>query len=202
MLHSFEHRFRRQPPRNVRRDSSKHSGVSSPSSSPEVGFWDPEGLKDSPTSSSLYSFQSDGTPSLSPTSSVSDLGLTDSKNFAADTPAVLSAEVEDLESNVHVRCMVRTRVPTPHGEVFLHLYHNNRDGKEHLAIVVDPAQLNTPADEEPIAKPIRSKSLDEVWDCKSYTSVPIPSVFFFNRNNVIIELCCITPLAFSVIHYG
>lgn len=154
----------KQPPRNVRRDSSKHSGISSPSSSPEVGFWDPEGLKDSPTSSSLYSFQSDGTPPLSPTSSVSDLGLTDSKNFAADTPAVLSAQVEDLDSNVHVRCMVRTRVPTPHGEVFLHLYHNNRDGKEHLAIVVDPAQLNSPADGESMARPIRSKSLDEVWE--------------------------------------
>lgn len=56
--------------------------------------------------------------------------------------------------------MARTRVPTPHGPVFLHIYHNNRDNKEHLAIVVDPAQyLNDP----PRAPAIRSRSLDAVW---------------------------------------
>ncbi|KAF9006512.1 GTP cyclohydrolase II-domain-containing protein [Cyathus striatus] len=32
--------------------------------------------------------------------------------------------------------MARTRIPTPHGPAFLHLYHNNRDNKEHLAIVM------------------------------------------------------------------
>ncbi|KAJ7704295.1 GTP cyclohydrolase II [Mycena rosella] len=42
---------------------------------------------------------------------------------------------------VHTRCIARTRIPTPHGPVFLHLYHNNVDSKEHLAIVIDPAQL-------------------------------------------------------------
>ncbi|KZT36719.1 hypothetical protein SISSUDRAFT_1071459 [Sistotremastrum suecicum HHB10207 ss-3] len=57
--------------------------------------------------------------------------------------------------------MARTRVPTPHGPVFLHIYRNNQDNKEHLAIVVDPAQLS---DDVPIrASPIRSQSLDAVW---------------------------------------
>lgn len=56
--------------------------------------------------------------------------------------------------------MARTRVPTPHGPIFLHLYHNNRDNKEHLAFVVDPAQLS---DSLPSAPPIRSRSLDAVW---------------------------------------
>ena len=58
--------------------------------------------------------------------------------------------------------MARTRIPTPHGPAFLHLYHNNKDNKEHLAIVVDPTQLegsprtsNVPA--------IRSRSLDSEW---------------------------------------
>jgi GTP cyclohydrolase II len=63
---------------------------------------------------------------------------------------------------VKVTCMARTRVPTPHGAVFLHLYHNNRDSKEHLAIVVDPAQLSH--DDSAIsAPPIRSSTLDAVW---------------------------------------
>ncbi|KAI0772116.1 GTP cyclohydrolase II-domain-containing protein [Trametes elegans] len=62
---------------------------------------------------------------------------------------------------LEVKCMARTRVPTPHGPVFLHLYHNNRDNKEHLAIVVDPAQLQ---DDAPAVAPhIRSRSLDAVW---------------------------------------
>lgn len=62
---------------------------------------------------------------------------------------------------VEVKCMARTRVPTPHGPVFLHLYHNNRDNKEHLAIVVDPAQLQEGI--PPLAPSIRSQTLDAVW---------------------------------------
>lgn len=62
---------------------------------------------------------------------------------------------------VQVKCMARTRIPTPHGPAFLHLYHNNRDNKEHLAIVIDPAQLS---DSSSIAPPIRSRSLDSVWN--------------------------------------
>lgn len=77
-----------------------------------------------------------------------------------------------------VRCMARTRVPTPYGEVFLHLYHNNKDEKEHLAVVVDPAQLLPPlssltpndplyqqvkAREDLGLQDIRSRTLDEPW---------------------------------------
>ena len=70
---------------------------------------------------------------------------------------------KSLKGPLEVRCMARTRVPTPHGPIFLHLYHNNRDEKEHLAIVVDPAQLST--DTDPLlAPPIRSGSLDAVWN--------------------------------------
>ena len=61
--------------------------------------------------------------------------------------------------------MARTRIPTPHGEVFLHLYHNSVDSKEHLAIVYDPIQLDPAA--RALApkrrKEIRSRTLDEVW---------------------------------------
>lgn len=63
-------------------------------------------------------------------------------------------------SIVEVKCMARTRIPTPHGTAFLHLYHNNRDKKEHLAVVIDPAQFS---DSASVAPPIRSESLDAVW---------------------------------------
>ena len=63
---------------------------------------------------------------------------------------------------VKVTCMARTRIPTPHGTAFLHLYHNNRDGKEHLAMVVDPAQFSDEISS--ISAPhIRSSSLDAIW---------------------------------------
>ncbi|KAF9258192.1 hypothetical protein L218DRAFT_1067098 [Marasmius fiardii PR-910] len=67
---------------------------------------------------------------------------------------------------VEVKCVARTRIPTPHGPAFLHLYHNNRDSKEHLAIVIDPVQLNEPGQlstDLPQRPHIRSQSLDAVW---------------------------------------
>jgi GTP cyclohydrolase II len=57
--------------------------------------------------------------------------------------------------------MARTRIPTYYGPAFLHLYHNNRDDKEHLAIVIDPAQLTESISVSRHA--IRSRSLDAVW---------------------------------------
>jgi GTP cyclohydrolase II len=58
--------------------------------------------------------------------------------------------------------MARTRIPTPHGPAFLHLYHNNKDNKEHLAIVIDPAQLEESSQTSNIPA-IRSRSLDAEW---------------------------------------
>ncbi|PON24193.1 GTP cyclohydrolase II [Trichoderma gamsii] len=53
-----------------------------------------------------------------------------------------------LETLPEVNCVVRARIPTVNGtEMFLHLYTNNVDNKEHLAIV--------------FGNDIRSKSLDE-----------------------------------------
>ncbi|KAI0832620.1 GTP cyclohydrolase II-domain-containing protein [Trametes gibbosa] len=82
-----------------------------------------------------------------------------SLSSSTPTPAV-PAGLLPPSSGLEVKCMARTRVPTPHGPVFLHLYHNSRDNKEHLAIVVDPAQLEPEAQ---LAPPIRSQSLDAVW---------------------------------------
>lgn len=58
------------------------------------------------------------------------------------------AEPQLLEKLPEVYCEVRARIPTTTGqEMFLHLYRNNVDEKEHLAIVFGPH--------------IRSRSLDE-----------------------------------------
>ncbi|TFK55582.1 hypothetical protein OE88DRAFT_1622678 [Heliocybe sulcata] len=84
---------------------------------------------------------------------------------ASINTAVLTAARTDtaasLPADLKIKCMARTRIPTPHGPAFLHLYHNNRDNKEHLAIVVDPAQLSDAPN--PAVPPIRSRSLDSVW---------------------------------------
>jgi GTP cyclohydrolase II len=80
---------------------------------------------------------------------------------AVPSPAPTSPPSNPI-SPVKVTCMARTRIPTPHGTAFLHLYHNNRDGKEHLAIVVDPAQFSD-GDSTISAPAIRSSSLDAVW---------------------------------------
>ena len=71
--------------------------------------------------------------------------------------------------SLQVMCHARTRVPTPHGEVFLHLYRNNHDDKEHLAFVFDRQQLEQPVqaessqEEQGVYGMLRSKSLDSSW---------------------------------------
>lgn len=78
-----------------------------------------------------------------------------------------------LDSAVQVQCLSRARIPTPHGPVFLHLYRNNCDNKEHLAIVVDSedcqhrdASDSESSDEEDHLGElphIRSRTLNNVW---------------------------------------
>ncbi|KAI9139574.1 GTP cyclohydrolase II-domain-containing protein [Paraphysoderma sedebokerense] len=53
------------------------------------------------------------------------------------------------KSNIQVQCKVRTRIPTSQfGDIYVHLYENNQDDKQHLAIV--------------FGIDIRSKSLETV----------------------------------------
>lgn len=85
--------------------------------------------------------------------------LQKSQTITESIPAAVDPPLPSLE----IKCMARTRIPTPHGPVFLHLYTNNRDNKEHLALVVDPAQLSESSDSPLVAPPIRSRSLDAVW---------------------------------------
>jgi len=99
----------------------------------------------------------DVTEPLRPADNLPALSERDSQT----TPAPSSSQPKPL---LDVKCMARTRVPTPHGPVFLHLYHNNHDNKEHLAIVVDPAQFQE--DTPKYAPPIRSASLDAIWSAE------------------------------------
>lgn len=97
-----------------------------------------------------------------PTSPVHTETQTQQSADANRSSTAVVPRLQSTSSEVEVKCMARTRVPTPHGPVFLHLYHNNRDDKEHLAIVIDPAQLSE--SESPMkCPPIRSQSLDAVW---------------------------------------
>lgn len=81
--------------------------------------------------------------------------------------ALPSATKPARPSPLQVVCHARTRVPTPHGPVFLHLYRNNRDDKEHLAFVIDREQLDaTPEHVSSAATSeswLRSRSLDAEW---------------------------------------
>lgn len=53
------------------------------------------------------------------------------------------------EGPLQVICQARTRIPTPYGRFYLHVYHNNIDDKEHLALV--------------FSEHIRSSSLNKSW---------------------------------------
>lgn len=98
----------------------------------------------------------DAAEPLRDSSNAATSSTTTSASTSSAQPGLLPASAE-----LQVKCMARTRVPTPHGPVFLHLYHNSKDNKEHLAIVVDPAQLQE--DTPQLAPPIRSRTLDAVW---------------------------------------
>ncbi|KAI9840075.1 MAG: hypothetical protein M1819_000268 [Sarea resinae] len=73
--------------------------------------------------------------------------LREAKSVPVDTSSDTRPHQKLLETLPEVNCVVRARIPTTAGtEMFLHLYQNNIDNKEHLAIV--------------FGQHIRSRSLD------------------------------------------
>lgn len=108
------------------------------------------------TSSSANTVQGDVTPALpgsllspsfTPPATPGDL---ENHRLYTAQPTASNAKPPRLLSRLpNVECIVRARIPTTTGaEMFLHLYHNDLDGKEHLAIV--------------FGNSIRSRSLDAV----------------------------------------
>ncbi|KAG8831820.1 GTP cyclohydrolase II [Serendipita sp. 399] len=136
-----------------------------------------------PASPTLSSSSSTAPPSLTAISSLGNGPVSSSAMIGAGppppspfifhpSPTTLSKPViRNLPpSPLQVQCMARTRIPTPYGTAFLHLYRNNKDAKEHLAFVVDPAQLDDDGEEaggegveERRRHFIRSKTLDAKW---------------------------------------
>nr|XP_019012154.1 GTP cyclohydrolase II [Kwoniella pini CBS 10737]OCF50935.1 GTP cyclohydrolase II [Kwoniella pini CBS 10737] len=100
-----------------------------------------------------------------PMSQTLQLASPSASNYFHPTHSSLSIVPSSSTSRPKVKCMARTRIPTPHGELFLHIYHNSVDTKEHLAIVIDPIQLDPKAKKAAPKgrKEIRSISLDSVW---------------------------------------
>lgn len=91
---------------------------------------------------------------------VAQVAIPTPTSFPATQPH--SRSPPDPVDPITVQCMARTRIPTPYGHAFLHLYKNNKDDKEHLAIVADHTQLTAQTSSQ---SPhfIRSKSLDAKW---------------------------------------
>ncbi|KAK7972252.1 GTP cyclohydrolase-2 [Apiospora saccharicola] len=89
-------------------------------------------------------------PTSAPSTHATTTGATTPSTEQPPPPSLLSPHKKRprlLETLPEVQCVVRARIPTVAGtEMFLHLYTNNVDNKEHLAIVFGPH--------------IRSQSLD------------------------------------------
>ncbi|EGO60072.1 hypothetical protein NEUTE1DRAFT_74839 [Neurospora tetrasperma FGSC 2508] len=100
------------------------------------------------------SFTPPQTPgTATPSTSITSLSLSEPRGIPVDssipTGGCGTKKPKLLESLPHVECIVRARIPTTNGaEMFLHLYTNDVDNKEHLAIV--------------FGNNIRSESLDRV----------------------------------------
>lgn len=74
-------------------------------------------------------------PLLSPTLTPST-ELSESEQDIPTIPEKVRNALPLTEELPEVRCIARARIPTTHGpEIFLHLYENSIDNKEHLAIV-------------------------------------------------------------------
>ncbi|KAE8153842.1 GTP cyclohydrolase II-domain-containing protein [Aspergillus avenaceus] len=89
-------------------------------------------------------------PSFTPPTTPGGTLTLDQKQLLQQTQTSTHSKPPKLLSCLpNVECIVRARIPTTNGaEMFLHLYHNDLDNKEHLAIV--------------FGNSIRSRSLDEV----------------------------------------
>ncbi|KAM0756635.1 hypothetical protein T439DRAFT_321330 [Meredithblackwellia eburnea MCA 4105] len=84
-----------------------------------------------------------------------------SASISHNSPSASSSSKQSsLLPPISVTCLVRTRIPTPHGPIFLHLYKNNHDDKEHLAFVADRNQMESKGD---VSDYIRSTSLEAEW---------------------------------------
>ncbi|KAI8975280.1 GTP cyclohydrolase II-domain-containing protein [Mycotypha africana] len=94
------------------------------------------------------------------------------KNQVHSPSAVTPCLVPDSE--IKIQCQVRTRIPTTQGgEMYLYLYKNNQDNKEHLAIVY--------------GNDIRSKSLDKTWENETIMNRIVRGAYFGRLQEMVTE---------------
>jgi GTP cyclohydrolase II len=91
-----------------------------------------------------------------------------------------SKPLKEKVNQVRVQCQVRARIPTTQGgEMYLYLYKNDQDAKEHLAIVY--------------GDDIRSKSLDETWQDETVMNRIIRGSYYGKLDEMISDSPHLTP---------
>ncbi|CEI93303.1 Putative GTP cyclohydrolase-2 [Rhizopus microsporus] len=80
------------------------------------------------------------------------------------------------DEHIKIQCQVRARIPTTQGgEMYLYLYKNNQDTKEHLAIVY--------------GDDIRSKSLDKTWENETIMNRIVRGAYYGRLEEVVTDEC-------------
>ncbi|KAI8981514.1 GTP cyclohydrolase II-domain-containing protein [Pilobolus umbonatus] len=88
----------------------------------------------------------------------------------AKTPALVP------DNDIRIQCQVRARIPTNEGgEMYLYLYKNNQDTKEHLAIVY--------------GDDIRSQSLDKTWENETIMNRIVRGAYYGRLQEVVTDEC-------------
>ncbi|OAD69746.1 hypothetical protein PHYBLDRAFT_116033 [Phycomyces blakesleeanus NRRL 1555(-)] len=90
------------------------------------------------------------------------------------SPSAITPSLPSTQAKVRIQCQVRARIPTNEGgEMFLYLYKNNLDTKEHLAIVY--------------GDDIRSKSLDQAWENETIMNRIVRGAFYGRLEEVVTD---------------
>ncbi|RYP40434.1 hypothetical protein DL767_001670 [Monosporascus sp. MG133] len=133
----------------VDRDTLSLSGVAQPAGSTATSTPSSNAVQPPPPSLLSPTFTPPATPGIATPTSEQPRGIPVDSSIPSGGCGTKRPRL--LETLPAVQCIVRARIPTVTGtEMFLHLYTNNVDNKEHLAIVFGPH--------------IRSKSLDAPRD--------------------------------------
>ncbi|KAI8072418.1 GTP cyclohydrolase II-domain-containing protein [Gongronella butleri] len=95
-------------------------------------------------------------------------------------PTAVTPCFQKSEKDIRIQCQVRARIPTNEGgEMYLYLYKNNQDNKEHLAIVYGD---------------LRSRSLDETWAHETVLNRVVRGAYYGRLEEIVAdEVARLTP---------
>lgn len=90
------------------------------------------------------------------------------------SPSAVTPELPKKQDSIRIQCQVRARIPTNEGgEMYLFLYKNNQDSKEHLAIVY--------------GDDLRSKSLDDAWENETIMNRIVRGAYYGRLEEVVTD---------------